>query len=156
MSKAAIGDPANVATESRGLLFSRDKNLVGDHPITRGRDEAERINRVKTFTGQGLKGPQGSTPLLKFASTATVRDGKKQHSASGHSQGLALKFGRGRVVVLGEAAQLSAQLTGMERTSKNMMGMNALGSDNRQLALNIMHWLSGLLEPGEIAQNASP
>ena len=29
------------------------------------------------------------------------------------------------------------------------MGMNCPGIDNRQMALNIMHWLSGLLEPRE-------
>jgi hypothetical protein len=156
MSKTVARDPANLATDSRGLLFSRDKKLVGDHPITRGRNESERINRVKTFTGQALKGPEGSTPLLNFASTASIRGGKKGVSADGQSQGVALKFGQGRVVVLGEAAQLSAQLTGMERNSNNMMGMNAPGSDNRQFALNIMHWLSGLLEPGELARNARP
>jgi len=37
---------------------------------------------------------------------------------------------------------LSAQLTGSENRP---MGMNVPGSDNRQLALNIMHWLSGIL-----------
>ncbi|HYN25556.1 MAG TPA: hypothetical protein VES69_10995, partial [Pyrinomonadaceae bacterium] len=63
-------------------------------------------------------------------------------SAAGRAQGIAFKFGKGRVVVLGEAAMLSAQLAGAE---KRPMGMNVPGSDNRQLALNIMHWLSGLL-----------
>ena len=29
---------------------------------------------------------------------------------------------------------------------KGQMGMNVPGSDNRQLALNIMHWLSGVLK----------
>ena len=61
-------------------------------------------------------------------------------------QGLALTFGKGRVVVMGEAAELSAQLIGTER-----FGMNTPGLDNRQLALNIMHWLSGLLEPSAAA-----
>jgi hypothetical protein len=50
--------------------------------------------------------------------------------------------GKGRVVVMGEAAELSAQLIGDEK-----FGMNVPGIDNRQMALNIMHWLSGLLEP---------
>ena len=27
------------------------------------------------------------------------------------------------------------------------MGMNLAGTDNRQWVLNLMHWLSGLLEP---------
>jgi len=43
--------------------------------------------------------------------------------------------------VLGEAAMLTAQvaLRGFR------FGMNVTGIDNRQLALNMMHWLSGLL-----------
>jgi hypothetical protein len=46
------------------------------------------------------------------------------------------------VVVQGEAAMLSAQISGAE---KHPMGMNVPGSDNKQYALNLMHWLSGLL-----------
>ena len=52
-----------------------------------------------------------------------------------------MNFGKGHVVVLGEAAMLSAQLAG---PNGNPFGMNRPGIDNRQLALNIMHWLSGL------------
>jgi hypothetical protein len=64
-------------------------------------------------------------------------------SAAGRAQGIALKFGKGRVVVLAEAAMMSAQLAGPERRK---FGMNRPGIDNRQMALNIMHWLSGLLK----------
>jgi hypothetical protein len=56
---------------------------------------------------------------------------------------VALKFGKGRVVVLGEASQLSAQLAG---TQQRAMGMNYAGCDNRQWAINIAHWLSGLID----------
>jgi hypothetical protein len=56
---------------------------------------------------------------------------------AGREQGLALTWGRGRLVVLGEAAMLTAQIA---RGAK--FGMNSPGNDNRQLALNIMHWLS--------------
>ena len=71
-------------------------------------------------------------------------------SAAGRAQGIALMFGKGRVVVLGEAAMLSAQLfTGpaaqLVGKDEIRIGMNYPGIDNRQLALNIMHWLSGLL-----------
>ncbi len=58
---------------------------------------------------------------------------------------MAFPFGKGRVVVMGEAAELSAQVAGLDRK----MGMNVPGIDNRQMALNILHWLSGLLEPRE-------
>jgi hypothetical protein len=85
---------------------------------------------------------------MKLADTAVdvISTGQgfetRQASAAGRAQGLAFKLGKGRVVVLGEAAMLSAQLAGPR---KMKFGMNRLGIDNRQLALNIMHWLSGLL-----------
>jgi len=66
----------------------------------------------------------------------------KPVSAKGRAQGLAFTFGKGRVVVMGEAGMLSAQLAGPD---KKPFGMNRPGIDNRQLALNIMRWLSGLL-----------
>jgi hypothetical protein len=54
------------------------------------------------------------------------------------------------VVVLGEAGVLSAQVvTGMPGRQGNQkerrFGMNYPGTDDRQFALNIMHWLSRLL-----------
>ena len=64
--------------------------------------------------------------------------------APGRAQGLAFQVGKGRVVVLGEAAMLSAQLAGRARAP---MGMNVPGSDDRQLALNVVRWLGGALEP---------
>ena len=140
MSLRVTSDPAN---ESRdGLLFARDKDQLGDHPILQGRDQSERVNRVLTFTGQSLKGPPESVALLKFSETAIEREGKNQEiSAAGRAQGVALKYGRGRVVIMGEAAQLSAQVAGNEP-----MGMNVPGCDNRRMALNLMHWLTGLID----------
>ncbi|HKS28523.1 MAG TPA: hypothetical protein VJS44_11915, partial [Pyrinomonadaceae bacterium] len=61
---------------------------------------------------------------------------------AGRSQGVAFRYGRGRVVVMGEAGVLSAQLP-----LDGAMGMNDTRADNRQLTLNIMHWLSGVIEP---------
>jgi hypothetical protein len=143
MSKGYTADSANSEGGDTSLVFTRKNNLLGDHPIMKGREDSERINRVQTFTGQSLKGPPGSVAILKLADTAVDEgaDGKTA-SAAGRAQGLAFAFGEGRVVVLGEAAELSAQLAGNQR-----FGMNVPGLDNRQMALNIMHWLSGLLEP---------
>jgi hypothetical protein len=146
LSNAFTDDPANYDKELRNILFSRDNKLLMDHPITRGRDATERINRVVTFTGQSLKGPADSRVLLKLADTAVDQlppDGKKSVPAAGRSQGLALTLGRGRVVVMGEAAMLTAQLAGPEKAKFG--GLNQSSIDNRQLALNIMHWLSKVL-----------
>jgi hypothetical protein len=147
MSKGATSDPANSEGGDTFLIFTRQNHLLGDHPITRGREDSERVNRVQTFTGTSLKGPGGSIPLLKLADTAVDLsfNDDKPVSAAGRAQGLALQLGQGRVVVLGEAAELSAQIIGLGEK----FGMNVPGLDNRQMALNIMHWLSGLLEPRE-------
>jgi hypothetical protein len=143
MSEAVVSDPSHSEGEGSQLVFSRANKLLGDHPITRGRDNSEQVNRVQTFTGQSLKGPDGSAAFLKLAETAVEESDTSNGSvsAAGRCQGLALPYGKGRVVVLGEAAELTAQVAGLEP-----FGMNVPGLDNRQMALNIMHWLSGLLE----------
>ena len=67
-------------------------------------------------------------------------------SAKGRSQGVAFALGRGRVVVLGEAALLSARVTLLDGQEYAKVGMNRPGTDNRQFALNLMHWLSRLTD----------
>ena len=147
MSKGYTFDKENsVAGNPTQLVFSRENKLLGSHPITDGRNAKEKINIVQSFTGQSLKGPEGSAGILNLSPTATDSpsyDSQTSVSAAGRSQALALKFGKGRVVVQGEAAMLSAQISGAE---KRAMGMNVPGYDNKQYALNLMHWLSGLLK----------
>jgi hypothetical protein len=127
------------------IIYSHENGLLGDHPITQGRDATERINSVTAFTGQSLKGPEGSVAFLRLADTAVDYDEKtnKEVSAAGRSQGIAFRFGKGKVVVLGEAAMMTAQVTG---SNKLKFGMNREGNDDKQLALNVMRWLSGLLD----------
>jgi hypothetical protein len=145
MSNAYTDDPANYDPQLGQILFSRTNKLLLDHPITRGRNQKERVNRIVTFTGQSLAGPKGSVAFLKLADTAIDAippDRKTKVSAAGRAQGIALQLGKGRVVVLGEAAMLTAQLAGPEKAPFG--GLNISSIDNRQLALNIMHWLSKL------------
>ena len=147
MSKGFTYDPNNSLPGVPSLLiFSRENKLLATHPITEGRDQNERVNKVWSFTGQSLKGPEKSAAILVLSDSATdkaSREAETSVSAAGRAQAVALKFGKGRVVVQGEAAMLSAQLAG---PNKEKMGMNAPGIDNRQYALNVMHWLSGLLK----------
>ncbi len=146
MSKGYTFDKEHSREVPSHLVFSRENKLLLDHPITQGRNPDERVNRIQTFTGQSLKGPAGSTNFLQLAPSAIDKPAPthgEETSAAGRAQGLALKVGKGRVVIMGEAALLSAQVVGRE---KEPVGMNVPGIDNRQLALNIMHWLSGLLK----------
>ena len=142
------------------LIFSRANGLLHDHAITQGRNGSERIERVLTFTGTSLRGPAEASAFLSLsdraidrpASAPTIeRDGGDVRvivnygepvPAKERAQGLAFAVGKGRVVVLGETGMLSAQLNG---PGGSPVGMNFPKYDNRQLALNIMHWLSRLL-----------
>lgn len=148
MNKGTTRDPGD--KEESGtegwITFSRENKLLMDHSITAGRSDAEKINRVVSYGGQSLKGPEGAAALLKLPDTAIEKPPgatEQPVSAAGRPQAIALRFGKGRVVVLGETGIISAQVTGRERRA---MGVNAAGIDNKQLALNIMHWLSGLLK----------
>jgi hypothetical protein len=147
MSKGYTLDPENsVAGNPSHLIFSRENKLLATHPITEGRNESERINLVRSFTGQSLKGPEGSVGILNLSDRATDTPNPQAQtsvSAAGRSQAVALKFGKGRVFVQGEAAMLSAQVAGSENRK---VGMNVPGNDNKQYALNLMHWLSGILK----------
>ena len=149
MSKMFTVDNENYDKESNNtgfIVYTRESGRLADHPITRGRNDSERVNKIIAFTGQSLKGPPDSIAFMKLADSAVdAMPGVNNDpaSAAGRAQGIAMTFGKGRVVVLGEAAMLSAQLAG---PNKMPFGMNRPGIDNRQIALNIMHWLSGLLK----------
>ncbi len=131
------------------LVFSKANKLLASHTITDG------VDQVITFTGQSIKCKDSTCVSFLTLSDAAydmtprtnvVRDGDDTRvevtydtprSAKGRSQGVALEFGKGRIVCLGEAAMLTAQKT----RDNNPVGMNH-NADNKQLALNIMHWLT--------------
>ena len=121
-----------------------------DHPATRG------LERVITFTGQSLGVPAGGTALLPLGEHAVDRPAtpRVEHRgsdvlvhveygpgvpAAGRAQAVAFELDAGRVVVLAEAAMISAQLSSFDGSP---FGMNVDGYDNRLFALNVMHWLS--------------
>jgi len=147
MSEGSTIDKANADLQDEGnpgwLIFSRQNSLLGNDSITQGRNANETVNIVETFAGQSLIGPPGSIPFLKLSNTAVdILPSGQAVSATGRAQGVALQFGKGRVIVLGEAGMMTAQLTG---GGSIKVGINRPGNDDKQLALNIMHWLSGLL-----------
>jgi len=132
------------------ITFTRSNGGVREHPITIGRTSAERVNAVMTFTGQALKPPPGASVLLQFSASAREypfrrsRD-EEGRSVAGLAQAVALPYGRGRVVVLGEAAALTAQRIDAADAASILIGMNRRDVDNQQFALNIVHWLMGLI-----------
>ena len=135
------------------LTFDLKRGSLLAHPITQGRSASEKIDSVATFTGSAFQVDNGQ-PILKFSDEAEAFMPKKfgeaftndtpKTSIKGWLQGATLTVGKGRVAVFGEAAMFSAQLAG---ANKAPMGMNApIAKQNPQFLLNVMHWLSGLLE----------
>lgn len=152
MSKGVTEDPTSYdgAWDPSHIVYSRENGGLPDHPITSG------VTRVVTFTGQSLSVPPGAVAFLLLGPSSVDRapaprversggdvrvhvEYGDSTGAHGRAQGIALAVGDGRVVVLGEAAMLSAQRSQFDGSP---FGMNVTGYDNRQLALNIMHWLS--------------
>ena len=67
----------------------------------------------------------------------------RRFPVGGWLQGAVMQVDFGRAAFFGEAAMFSAQVSGPER---NPMGMNApMAEQNYQFVLNLMHWLSGVL-----------
>ncbi len=139
------------------LLFDRARGTIdGDHPVLDGRGPDERVDRVVTFTGQSLRADPPAVPLLRLAPTARdlpvlkieVRRGLFDDDTAisfgdlvptrGNCQAAAVTLGRGRVVIAGEAAFLTAQV---ERGRR--FGIDWPGAHNRRFALNAVRWLGG-------------
>jgi hypothetical protein len=149
MGKGYVFEPSG-PPPSTWLVFDRASGRLADHPITRGRDLSETVKVVRSFTGQSLAPPAGAVNLMRLAPDARETPDPQHASlesppAVGTSQGLAMTLGKGRVVVLGEAAMLSAQVLTRPAQPPLYAGMNVRGYDNQQFALNLMRWLGGAL-----------
>lgn len=144
---------AQDSAASSRITFSRRNALLADHAIVRGRSSAENIDAVTSFTGSAFRCPPGATSLLNLPAGSTSRepavawkfdDNTPSTDVGGWSQGAVQKVAQGRIAIFGEAAMFSAQVSGAKKTP---MGMNAPeAKQNAQFLLNLIHWLSGVIE----------
>jgi hypothetical protein len=138
--------------EEKPILFERGDGSLADHPVTNGRNAAERIESVATFTGCAFRCKDGFEPLLVFGMGRKswspeeyweFPPGTTTVDVSGWSQGAVARIGEGRIAFFGEAAMFTAQLFGDQRIPA---GMNLpVAKENARFLLNILHWLSGIL-----------
>ena len=108
-----------------------------------------------TASGQSLSGPPGSTSLLILGADAVevadkggieaLRNGRRVpgERVGGRAQLVAFSYGKGRVVVGGEAAMFTAQRVRLPGGQVEETGLPV--DDDKQLTLNILHWLSRLI-----------
>lgn len=142
----------DTTSRGRSIFSAGDKTLL-ESVITKGRNKDESVTQLATFTGQAFKiTGKEAVPIIIFNNnyvnflpdTAWVFDNKTtKYNVEGWSQGAYTAYGKGKVVVFGEAAMFTAQLAG---PNKNKMGMNSPEApQNYKLLLNIIHWLDGKL-----------
>ena len=146
---------ANDAKQNGNYRYTRIRG-IHPHPIFNGRGrKGERVDSVVTFTGSAFWIPEASrsAPLLSVPADTRVLmprvawqfgDSVASSPGKGMLQGAALRVGKGRLVAAGEAAMFSAQRAGPQGST--LMGFNEpTAPQNAQFALNVLHWLSGLL-----------
>ena len=129
-------------------IFSRKAGNLTANAITDGSGAADRIDSIAMFTGSAFLAPPEAVPLTTFNDDYSImlpgRAGEFTDSTAYidgryFMNGAMLSFGKGRVVVFGEAAMFSAQRQGPDRLP---MGMNqAEARQNPQFLLNVIHWL---------------
>jgi hypothetical protein len=129
--------------------------LIADHMPFAG--AAERLAmRFGIFVHNGYAGTRGAPNSLVFAPESIVYLTEEMLSgvggitpqtaqipAEGLLQGAALKVGTGKVFMSGEAAMFSAQVA----PDGSIYGFaNPAAPHNAQFVLNVLHWLSGILD----------
>lgn len=128
--------------------FTRDKGNLKSSPVTDGRNASENVDHISIFTGQGFVAPPEAQAFLLLDTSYTILSPQRawefdektpSRSGEGHVAGACLTYGKGKIVVMGEAAMFTAQLAGPQRQKVGMNHPDA--SQNPQLLLNILHWL---------------
>lgn len=129
-------------------IFSRQNKRLKSCAITDGNSQAERVDSLLFFAGQAFYAPEKATVISALDSNYQVlfpqvawqfHDTTRTLSGEGLVNGAYMNFGKGKVVVMGEAAMFSAQLAGSQQSK---IGMNhPQAKYNPQLLLNIIHWL---------------
>ncbi len=114
------------------------------------------MTHVATFGGAAFLTSVDFQPLMVFGpgSTAEIelnfnlpdfaQSENPRFEIAGWLHGATRRLGQGRLVILGEAAMCTAQRSGRDQRP---LGMNhPEAAQNPQFCVNVVHWLSGLLD----------
>jgi hypothetical protein len=113
----------------RAGRFRAADQTLRPHAIVRGRHAKESPASVAVFAALTMRVPDSADTLLVTSDGAVL--------------GAVMRVEMGRAAFFGDPALLTAQIAGPDR---RLVGMNARGAEqNFQFALNVMHWLSGVI-----------
>lgn len=128
--------------------FTVASGLLADNEVTQGRSPDTAVAEVQSFSGSSFRAPNGAIPLVRLDkrwSILTPHEAWKftpetpQRLATARDlRGAALVVGRGRVIVMSEAAMFTAQVG-----HDGQIGFSApTAGHNKQFLLNLLHWLT--------------
>jgi len=127
---------------SRSLeRFYKGNQTLIENEITQG------LDTVVSFTGSAFRIPKAAKPILNLKNYTLLspdvawqfEENTPSLSGDGFCQGAYMNYGKGKIVVMGEAAMFTAQLAGPNRAPTGINHPEA--RQNGQLLLNIIHWL---------------
>ncbi len=135
-------------------VFDRNTKTLLGSPVTDNTEYGKKVVRIGTFTGSVFKTPNDAVPFLVYDNSHAIlmpevawrfNKNTKNENAQGWVQGACMEYGEGKMVLLGEAAMITAQLRG-----KTKIGMNSPDApENAQLALNIFRYLAAQKIPAK-------
>jgi hypothetical protein len=149
---------------SMGYVFSGEQFLSSSHKIILGRSPAEQVRSVVVAGMNGIKTkPEGAASLLQCSEDAQFNPDPRQIRVVAKSDAvtsnawatvpaphtpiaIAYTLGKGRIVVLGDARMVSATIYYDAANLRDGHYAGLRQGDNQQFTLNVMHWLSRLLE----------
>lgn len=125
--------------------FTRADSTLYPNEITDGMNREQYTDSIITFTGSGFMIPTTSIPILRlndytllYPTQAWQFDNDTpSESSDNFFQAAALRFGKGKIVLMGEAAMFTAQIAGDRK-----IGMNSPEAKyNVQLLRNTVQWI---------------
>jgi len=157
-----LGELVDLDFNARYQPVLANPGALAANPVVEGRNPRERIEWVVAWGGQAFIASDDWSPITVYgpnaASVAPLAfnfedaewgDGPL-FSVAGWLHGATRKLDQGRVVILGEGGMCTAQFDDLDGELDGPLvpyGINApQAPQNAQFCLNVMHWLSGLLD----------
>jgi hypothetical protein len=129
-------------------IFTREGNTLSDNAVTRGGGRGPAVTEVQTFVGSSFRAPAAAAPLMTLDEGWTLlypaEAGKfdaqtpQRPATRADLRAAMLEYGKGRVVVVSEAALFTNQLI---NGAAYGFGQPSARQD-KQLLINILEWLS--------------
>jgi hypothetical protein len=129
-------------------IFSTEAGDLAANEMSQGRGASAPVTKIRTFAGSSFRAPAEAVPILKLGRRWNVLRPEQpwvftpqtpaRPATSEDLRAAALQLGRGRIVVVGEAAMFSAQVA----ANGEKVGFTSPGAEqNKQFLLNLVHWL---------------